>query len=72
MWHFILSFYDCSLMLKPVFKMIVFNGATEEFLLSEVYKMAGIVTPVILSHGIKDFFFNYYFVVSFSVICCIM
>lgn len=42
-------------MLKAVFKMIVFHGATEDFLLLEVCEMANIWSPAVLFHESKDF-----------------
>lgn len=44
-------------MVKAVFKMIVFDGATGEFWLSEVQEMADLLLPAILFSGSKDFFF---------------
>ena len=57
-------------MLKTVFKMIVFNGATEEVLLSKVHELAGMLWPVILFHGSNNFFITYYLLLKFSVVCC--
>lgn len=63
------TFCDCAFMVKAAFKMIVFDGATGEFQLSEVQEMAGLVLPAILFCGSKDFFPNHYLLLKFSVVC---
>lgn len=47
--------------------MIIFNGATEEVLLSNVHEIAGMLSPMILFHGSNNFF---HYLLSFIKIFC--